>query len=309
MKLQKNKLLKILLLLAIVAMVGYYYVATHRAYYITNYDGSAKFRIPDEIIRSKDCTKYQEFVHSLAAPTFVPSDKCPWKWDKVTSVAHFTMNGVKFEVPREYLSSGVGQPDGETTSIHIQVKYPEMNPYHPRFGGKETIHDDVSFSIRSSGTSSTDMSGAQIVKNDAMCKNPITENCKNIGQYYFDDKIKYIPQLEYGKGYDPLKPLKIEDMPDGTSLYNYNYNYKKGYGYEYYIKGNPLKPDYWVECVASLRPEEISEGPMRKPYCEGVFNWNKEFYISYRFPREKLLSEQLEIKKKIEEKVKEFIVK
>jgi len=294
MKLRKNRFIKLLLVLTVVVIAGYYYVATHRAYYITNYDGSAKFRIPDEIIRSKNCIKYQEFVHSLAAPTFVPSDKCPWKWDKVSAIAHFTMNGVKFEVPREYLMVGRNHPDGENDFISIQVQYPNMNPYHPNFGGKSKVYDDVSFSIEQSS-------------HHTACADK--KECGEISQWFFDDKIKYIPQLEYGKGYDPKKPLKIEDMPDGTSLYNYNYNYKKGYGYEYYIKGNPLKPDYWVECVASLRPEEIDEGYPRKPYCEGVFNWNKEFYISYRFPREKLLSEQLEIKKKIEEKVKEFIIK
>jgi hypothetical protein len=306
MKFKINKLLLSLLVLCGIAFFVFHYISNHKSYYITNHDRSLTFKIPDEIIRSKDCEKYQEFIHSLVAPTFVPDDRCPWPWDKVSAVAHFTMNGVKFEVPREYLYVGAGQPDGETTSINIQVQYPSMKPYHPKYDTKKEYYDDIAFSIDSSGTQAASETSYAVSPNDKFCKLPITENCRNIGQYYFREKIEFNPYMEYGKGYDADKPLKIEDMPDGTSLYNYNYKYKKGYEKEYYIKGNPLKPDYWVECYPPIIDANRIQA---RPSCEGVFNWDIRFSINYRFPREKLLLEQLQIKQKIEEKVKEFIVK
>jgi hypothetical protein len=272
-----HTLLKSLAVLAgLFSLIGIASPSEHK-YYIGNADRSLVFQVPPDIVASKDCERYQAFVHSLVRPLFVPDDTCPWPWSKVTSVAHFTMKGVKVEVPREYLFSSRGTPDGETGGISFLFRYPGMEPTSA--DGDQSHNILVGLKIR------------------GYCR---VLPCKEeAAAYFLKNKIR--EQVEPSQ-----TPTLIEKMAGGLALYGYDKAFKRGYSMEFYIKGDPLQPDYWLWCPPSVRPDEVLR---RNPRCDGVIDLADNLYATYSFRKKPLLDHQLEIQQGIRNRLQSFIMK
>jgi hypothetical protein len=69
---------------------------------------------------------------------------------------------------------------------------------------------------------------------------------------------------------------------------------------EFYIRGNRLKPSYWLVCDGGTRNKNWNPG------CYTKYSINNKFYIEHTFRQTDLLKHHDDVKKKVVEKIKEW---
>lgn len=253
---------------------GYsYYYYQSGVLYLTLNDGKTKVQIPREIVRDEDCTKYKIWFEKHFTPMMARSNRCPWAKVK-GAIAEFVLNGVNFYIPREYLWQNSREPDGEVESINLMFKYPEMTS---ATGGEANRDYNVRVSLEST---------YQRVN----CRE---ENiCDQVGQ----EKYEHNTGIDWNnKNNKPNIIKKLYELPK-ENLTAYEINNK----HDFLIKGDPLRPDYWLDCDGG------KYGPNFHPHCETYTNYNNKFYLNYFFSRHFLLEKHDDVKAKILEKINQF---
>jgi hypothetical protein len=71
-------------------------------------------------------------------------------------------------------------------------------------------------------------------------------------------------------------------------------------GHEYLLRGDPLKPDYWLQCASAKASNNCST------CCNTTFNYNNNLYVKYSFSRERILKTHDDLRAKIISKIDEF---
>ena len=93
----------------------------------------------------------------------------------------------------------------------------------------------------------------------------------------------------------PNQIKKLYNLPK-EKLIAYDINHSS----DFLIRGNPLSPDYWVQCI----PREVSENSSAS--CSTVFDYNDKIYVDYSFSRTYLLKDHEDLRARIIAKIDEF---
>ena len=203
----------------------------------------------------QDCKKYKKWllgnIPQLAWPN---QGACPFNLPPTDPIGHFTINGVKLNVPREYITFDPNQPDGAISGLSMFMQYPTMKPATgmPKEEGRD-------YNVRVS---------IEMVFKDPSGR-PLDESIRS---YEFATGIKR--NREQGKETN----FKLIKHHKDLGLDEYVINDHEAD--VFYIKGNQIKPEYWIVCT---RAEYTEKGPY--PHCEGWFNYNDKIYINYFFPK------------------------
>jgi hypothetical protein len=270
----KRHKIKLALLAGIAIIVGYNFLKPERLF-IVSQDRSFKIEIPRDIVKAHDCKAYKEWLHKHATPMLISSDRCPWSKPPKGPIGEFEINGVKLYVPRNYLLFDKRIPDGDTDNLTLLMKYPEMTAAGDA-SGRNDYHVMVSID-------SPKMWGC----------------CKDFNECQDLDKRRYRNFTNINSNNEKDVPnivKKLYELPEERlSAYNINTN-----GYEYLLRGDPLKPDYWLQCA----PEEASKNC--STCCGTTFNYNNELYVKYSFSRERILKTHDDLRNKIVSKINSF---
>jgi len=174
-------------------------------------------------------------------------------------IGKFELNGVTFKIPREYLWQNRGQPDGKAKdgTLYLMTKWVDK---------EKPLIAASSYGDQRSNIEVTITDGRNIKK-----FNPINAASipKWLNMYYiwgglFDylpnDEVKVDAEpiyISYIKKYD-LTYYKLPKKDKNATWEN-----------DFYIRGNPLKPDYWIRC--------------QNTRCYSSFLFNDKIIVSYSF--------------------------
>lgn len=243
--------------------------------YLVLVDGKTRVRIPRLIVLQKDCAAYKEWFESRFTPLSASTDRCPWTKPPKGNIGEFIINGEVFHIPRDYLIFDKNIPDGETVSgVLLMAVYPDMRPATWK---KEEFDDQITISI----DPVRGWEGCVDRKPCIYCK---------FKDYCTPSQLKY----EYWSGMSDLnlKDLETyfieEEHLPGLNLKRYKAGSRLT---KYYVRGDPLKPSYWLMCIGS---------------CESHFDFNSKIRIEYRFDENKHLQNHDEVKERVLEKLKKW---
>ena len=204
----------------------------------------------------------------------MPSDRCPWSKTPKGEIGEFEINGVKLYVPRNYLLFDKKIPDGDTDGITLLMKYPDMTP-----AGDDPDSDSYHVMV---SIDSPKMWGCCRDENE--CTELDKRRYKN-SSYINTNNEKKIPN----------KIEKLYDLPlEGLIAYRINDHE------ELLVRGDPLNPEYWLECVSEKGSTDSSTS------CKTTFNYNNKIYVEYYFSREYVLKNHDELRAKVISKINEF---
>ena len=176
-----------------------------------------KVVIPEEIVKAKDCKGYYEWANTRPEFYHYPEAAvtCPWDNAPRGRIGKFIINGVKLNVPREYITFYAREPDGVIDGLALGMVYPEMRRI---LDAKEDFHNEISMFLRIS--------------------NPKRD--ESIYHYYDLARVK-----KGSTTFETEKPFKeVGYIPElNATLYTTGFS-------EFYIQGDYRKPDYWLECSA-----------------------------------------------------------
>jgi hypothetical protein len=269
-------LLIVLSLLLIAGLyIGYLFIPARMR--IVTADRSAVKEVPYfSIVLPQNCQKYKEWLVGNIPPMLWPNQGgCPFDPIPADPIGHFIINGVKLDIPREYIIFEPYQPDGAVSGISMRMQYPMMKPATD-MPWEEGRDYNVIVSIES--------------------KNSYMGKIDDASQFMYEIKAGIERNRELGKE----TSFKLIKHHDDLGLDEYVIN-----GHEaniFYIHGDYKKPYYWVECT---RAQYKENGPY--PHCGGWFNYNDKIYVYYFFPKWKFEKTQLELRNKIIKKIDEFI--
>lgn len=239
--------------------------------YLRGWD-KVQVEIPQEIVKSKDCEAFKKYADEKMGPDFVFSAGCPWA--KLEPVGHFILNGITFNVPRNYLWQGSRAPDGLSEGLYLMFKYPSFEA--------SSASGDQAMNIKV--TIIPETNEIYNFKDKVLVDgNQIWYLITSGIEYRLDEFLENKDISEY-----------IQDVPEMAI---------KGYINKYgdirtYFSGDIIKPDYWIECDL-----ETMRG---NPRCESGFMYKGNNKIRYTFNRIDLILHHKEIRKSIEEKLDEF---
>jgi|GEM_PF-3476498 len=239
--------------------------------YIVGAYGAIKIEVPAEIVKSKDCKKFEAFTEGLTRPGFVPNVDCPWA--KVGKIGYFVLDAVEFAVPREYLWQGSKDPDGISDGLYFMFKY-------PTFEGA-SASGDQSMNIKVTMVSWIN----EITLYDGGIKADPALN-----SYFGTSGIEFrLDELLASKDLSKY----IKDAPEvGMKAFVH-----KGMVRAYFT-GDLLHPKEWMYCAPDLED--------RNPQCEGSFMYKNNNHVKFLFSRRGLMQDHWNIRKQIKAKLDEF---
>lgn len=262
-----KKLIKMILWLLIIGLLCYQCSQPNRKYLKFGSDkyGSYKVEIPYDIVKKQDCIAFKKWAES-GGPQLLAKDACPWAKPIVTgSIGKFTVNGVKFNVPRKLLffDNGKNQTsDGEQPILFLRFIYPGITPLTAEDWSKVNNYE-ISVHI--------EKAACAFETNPALCDEVLEKY--RLRTQSKDDKIS---------GAQPKFIKKDKDL----NMDLYHWVTKKGELQGYYVRGDVWHPDYWMDCG--------------KNACEVFLNYaNKKVIIRYMFMTETLLHRHDELREKI----------
>jgi hypothetical protein len=127
-----KKIFKIFLIISLASLVSFlvwrfvFYEPKMYMYgnpYLRGWD-KRKVEIPSETVKSKNCKAFKKYADEKMGSDFVFSAGCPW--EKIGPIGHFILNGITFNVPRNYLWLGSRAPDGLSEGLYFMFKYPNL---------------------------------------------------------------------------------------------------------------------------------------------------------------------------------------
>ncbi|MCR4377238.1 MAG: hypothetical protein NUV50_03985 [Rhodospirillales bacterium] len=239
----------------------------------------AGWEVATSIAPEKTCEYYQSLVRDMAAPGFVPSDDCPWV--KRGQIGHFTVNGVPFTIPRDYLWQGASDSDGPVYGLYIMMRYPEMEPAPP-----SPYHDlNVMVTVRSTS-------------NHIECVK--YKKCGSIARIRYleesgiDRCASTLDKCDFAK-WAPSKVVEIA----GEGLKHF----KTPTGNrDIFFSGDLLNPEFWFVCAPPPRNEQggISTS------CESSFQLDDKIYIDFDFRRRILVEHIRAVHEGVVRKLEKF---
>jgi len=276
---KKKTLLKILAGVVLVIAAGlfafnwYWEETSHLYAQWGKGDRKLFLEIPQETVKAKDCDGFRKWISGFYErgelnPGLIEEPDCPWA--DVEPVGHFTVNGVMFNIPREYMWQNRTYPDGEMEALYLMFKYPEMTK------GEPYADDTVTVTIKKGGKTRVCDKNSECLDVARMVYGVRT----NIDKVSKDGKF-LIEGMEA-----PKQPEFIEEL--GLTKFKVG----KPNGDYFYVEGDLLMPSYWFWC---------------RGICESDFMYNdNKIEIHYTF-KKNFLKEHREVRKKIIEKLDSFI--
>lgn len=238
-----------------------------------------KFKVPEEIIKSKDCDAFYKFRDSKIPIPYGANIYCPW--DKVASKGEFVLNGLKLEIPREYMWQERNRPNGEVKkgeSIYLMIDYPSMKPASA-YDGDQKNNIMVALKLAGGGGGDKTIFGKEA--------------------YFTGRQVAYLSRA-LGAGYY-VRKLATDDKPIFIShIKSIGLDYYEvpstGYQKDIFVKGDSIRPDEWIVCENNYNSR-----------CETILTLRDEIslYVSYRrFPH---LENQAAVHSAITKLVESFI--
>ena len=269
-------LVPLVIILSLAIIVGCYvgYLMIPDRIRIVTTDGSASKEIPYfSIVLPQDCQKYKEWLLGNIPPMLWPEGGlCPFEPLPEDRIGHFINNAVKLNIPRNYFLFSPNEPDGELNHISLLMQYPSMKPATgmPKEEGQD-------YNVRVTIRPRLDPEG----------------NPQDVSQFFYESRTGIDSNRVSGKE----NSFKLIKRHEDLGLDEYDINGKPNH---FYLKGNPLKPNYWVMCNPLLEATTV------RPSCEGWFNYNNQIYINYFFGKFALLPNHGDLRQKIIEKIEAF---
>ncbi|MFV9876223.1 MAG: hypothetical protein AB8U25_06970 [Rickettsiales endosymbiont of Dermacentor nuttalli] len=264
-------ILKRIIFLLVVFLLSYAYYHKRTILYIS-VDEHHKIQIPKQIVWSRNCDQYMEWLHnqniSISFTTI-----CPWSQLTQDSIVEFAFNDLNLYIPGEYIwQNKLDNTNNEY--IHLILKYPDM------IASTDKNNENNSYNIN------------VILNPLPLNKTCINHSCTNISE------IEYMNITNITSNAAQNIPNKIEKLYKLSKfkLIAYKINNIE----EFLIRGNPLKPSYWLYCDGG----KYSKNP--HPKCKSYMNYNDKINIYYDFDYTSLLDSHNEIKNKILEKIDQF---
>ncbi|MBA8667935.1 hypothetical protein H1Q59_08550 [Holosporaceae bacterium 'Namur'] len=110
MKIYKRNIFWIAL---IILGLWFYLTREEKITHVVLNDGVSRVRIPEEIVKSKDCEKYHEWFYARANPLAVWNDRCPWSKPPKGEIGEFIvgviLSRICGEVVKQLCSSNIAQ--------------------------------------------------------------------------------------------------------------------------------------------------------------------------------------------------------
>lgn len=238
----------------------------------------AGWGVAKTVAPEKSCDLYRSFIHGVAAPGFIPSDDCSWV--ARSPIGHFTVNGVPFTIPRDYLWQGASKADGPVDGLYIMMRYPEMEPAPPF-----PYHD---LNVRVSVWPTSD---------NIHCAK--FNKCEEISRmnYLYQSGIDECELYPWNCVKDKMIPNKIQEIADGMRRYT-----SHG-GKDIYFSGELLSPDFWFVCS----PQPQSDQKNIYPLCEAWVQVNDKIFLNVAFRRVVLVQHIREVHEGIIRKINAFL--
>jgi hypothetical protein len=231
--------------------------------------GSYTIKIPDDIVRKKDCAAYKAWAERTG-PAFFAQNACPWKKPlDINAIGKFIVNDIKFNVPRKYLyleNISGGTEDGNQNELSLAFIYPDITPL-----------------------TAADWSKVNQYEINLNIKNSVMKGCSTIGQGKQCDRFLYEYQNHTNSTMDRVsgaQPLFMKKMPE-LSMNEYSWINEYGFTSGFYIRGDdPWHPAYWMQCAGET--------------CEAFMNYaDNRILIRYTFHIDTLLTRHDELRNKI----------
>ena len=236
---KKKTLLKILAGVVLVIAAGlfafnwYWEETSHLYAQWGKGDRKLFLEIPQETVKAKDCDGFRKWMNGFYErgelnPGLIEEPDCPWA--DVEPVGHFTVNGVTFNIPREYMWQNRTYPDGEMESLHLMLKYPEMTK------GEPYADDTVTVTI---------------------AKGVISNVCTKEGKCFDSATGTYgsFSGLHTVKDEENKRIRIIKDKPKQTEFIDElsltKFQVGGPNGDYFYVEGDLLMPSYWLRCRGS----------------------------------------------------------
>lgn len=115
-------------LIIIGVIFAYNYFTQDNNLYVMIPSHGIKEKVPEDIVKSRDCDKYMKWHSSQAWAIYAPYGiKCPWR-EPYGEYGYFEVNGVKLKVPRKDLDGRFSTdiPDGKVHDLWFRYVYPDM---------------------------------------------------------------------------------------------------------------------------------------------------------------------------------------
>ena len=280
---KKKTLLKILAGVVLVITAGlfafnwYWEETSHLYAQWGKGDRKLFLEIPQETVKAKDCDGFRKWMNGFYErgelnPGLIEEPDCPWA--DVAPVGHFTVNGVMFNILREYMWQDRTYPDGEMEALYLMFKYPEMTK------GEPYADDTVTVTIKKGGNSI-------ICNKEQICLDKVRSR---YGSYAYIDKVRTTKEngIFLLEGMEAPKQTEFVEELGLTK-----FKIREPNGDDFYVEGDLLMPSYWLKCAG---------------ICGSYFMYNNNaIIIHYTFSAKALLKEHREVRRKIIEKLDSFI--
>lgn len=199
-------------------------------------------------------------------------------------IGHYTMNGVTFAIPKKALL--VSMPEGEVDgSLPILLRWPNLEPAQWKGDQSQVIH----VSMQKGGYSRTTMASGEEISRSYQWYGTISRIFRT--EVISEEKRIYKHHINA----DPVFLYNAKGL--GLEYYKLPFvGHPNVYNDDFFIKGDPLKPDYWIHCNLTR--------------CDSAFELNNRVTVKYSFNRLNFLHGNVheEVRKAIIDKLNLFIV-
>ena len=209
---------------------------------------------------------------------------CPGHKDVDPGVANLILNGIKVDIPREYIDLGSMVPDGVEKGVLMDMVYPNMRPQRSKVI-KEKNEISVTISARADPVNKF---------KTIICSPENPKWCFDRSFiYYHIYAIRYFGSSN--EEYLALLPKKEQIKYSEELKVNYFTRNEYGKIVTVYFKGDVAMPNYWLVCK--------DRGACRTKF----YMRNNRLKVTYQYLKHELEEHQIDIHKKIIAKLENFI--
>lgn len=195
--------------------------------------------MPRDITRAKDCHEFRDFVNQISTIAgFMDANNtaCPWEKQLTGPVGEFTVNGVKFRIPREYLWQGQNDPDGpaKDDALYLMMKWPNLEPASA--GGDQSANIRVTINKGGSGTCPDGKTVKRSYVSYLASAEMIDFHQADKSRSGACGALSAEPVLLF-ENYRGWKYYKLPRAMTSNALHK-----------DFFVKGDPMSPDEWLRC-------------------------------------------------------------
>lgn len=185
-------------------------------------------------------------------------------------VAHLTVNGLTFHVPRRYIGFGRNEPDGETDGILFSFYLPEMVS-QGEFDAMPPAEQ------RRSGTPSWTFGSVNDIRRTRdWCDE---KGCRGQLFRWYQIDLESPPRKLPSQ---LLCPKEGKELPElGLTAYPAGDAHSAGIRHELLVSGDPCAPDFYLKC-------SIPSALVKNPGCKMTFTYRERVLVGYSFDRSEL---------------------